>query len=402
MLLQFKFKNYKCFYKETILDLTATQEKNLISTILDVNGNKVLPIIEIHGANASGKSTVLDALHYMFNMIEMSNRIDVNKELLVTPFAFSDKSKNENSEFEISVVLGEYEYRYGFSLNKNGIDEEWLYKKKYFVNTRATQKIMFERCKNKISFGNTYKKYKNIWNLFKNNTDFNTSKLLILSIIAIKEENGIFRDLYNYIVKANFNAESIFNQQKSIDILNQNSSIYSQFEKIVNKFDPCLLGINIDEQQDNFGNTFYNVSGVHKSVNKNQNNILIPLQNESHGTIKMFNIMPTILLNLKNGGLLCIDELDIKFHPLLFKKIVNMYKDRETNKNNAQLIYTAHSTFLFDSSDLRRDEIYLIEKDSLGKSILFSLAEFQNLRIDADYEKKYLTGQFGAIPYEKD
>ncbi|UKI56998.1 MAG: hypothetical protein L6V81_06210 [Clostridium sp.] len=57
--------------------------------------------------------------------------------------------------------------------------------------------------------------------------------------------------------------------------------------KIVNKFDPCLLGINIDEQQDNFGNTFYNVSGVHKSVNKKiKNNILIPLQNESHGTIK--------------------------------------------------------------------------------------------------------------------
>lgn len=109
-----------------------------------------------------------------------------------------------------------------------------------------------------------------------------------------------------------------------------------------------------------------------------------------------------MLLNLKNGGLLCIDELDIKFHLLLFKKIVNMYKDRETNKNNAQLIYTAHSTFLFDSSDLRKDEIYLIEKDSLGKSILFSLAEFQNLRIDAYYEKKYLTGQFGAIPYEKE
>lgn len=180
---------------------------------------------------------------------------------------------------------------HSFSLNKNGIDEEWLYKKKYFANTRSTQKIIFERYKNKISFGNTYKKYKNIWNLFKDNTDFNTSKSLILSINAIKEENGIFRDLYNYIVKANFNAESIFNQQKSIDILNQNSSIYSQFEKIVNKFDPCLLGINIDEQQDNFDNTFYNVSGVHKSVNKNQNNILIPLQNESYGTIKMFNIM---------------------------------------------------------------------------------------------------------------
>lgn len=114
----------------------------------------------------------------------------------------------------------------------------------------------------------------------------------------------------------------------------------------------------------------------------------------------MFNIMPTILKNLEIGGLLCIDELDVKLHPLLFKKIVNMYQDKSVNKHNAQLIYTAHSTFLFNSDDLRRDEIYLVEKDLSGKSKLYSLSEFKNLRVDADYEKKYLTGQFGAIPYK--
>ena len=77
-------------------------------------------------------------------------------------------------------------------------------------------------------------------------------------------------------------------------------------------------------------------------------------------------------------------------------------KDKNLNKNNAQLIYTAHSTFLLNSDDLRRDEVYLVEKDKYGKSSLYSLAEFKNLRVDADYEKKYLTGQFGAIPYENE
>ena len=77
-----------------------------------------------------------------------------------------------------------------------------------------------------------------------------------------------------------------------------------------------------------------------------------------------------------------------------------MYKDKNINKNNAQLIYTAHSTFLFNSDDLRRDELYLVEKDKHGKARLYSLSEFRNLRVDADYEKRYLTGKFGAIPYE--
>ena len=112
--------------------------------------------------------------------------------------------------------------------------------------------------------------------------------------------------------------------------------------------------------------------------------------------------MPAILKNLEIGGVLCIDELDVKLHPLLFKKIVNMYRDKTINKNNAQLIYTAHSTFLFNSDSLRRDQLYLVEKDSLGKAELYSLSEFRNLRVDADYEKKYLSGQFGALPYDNE
>ena len=79
-----------------------------------------------------------------------------------------------------------------------------------------------------------------------------------------------------------------------------------------------------------------------------------------------------------------------------------MYKDKKINKKNAQIIYTAHSTYLFNSDNLRRDELYLVEKNSYGKSTLFSLSEFRNLRADADYEKKYLTGEFGAIPYNFD
>lgn len=399
MLLQFKFKNYKCFYDETILDLMATGEKRHIDSTIDINGNKILPVIEINGANASGKSSTLEALHFMFEMIKMSTRIDVNKDLPANPFAFSNNSKVENSEFEISISLGDYEYRYGFSMNKNGFDEEWLYKKKFSSTTTATQKIIFERNKNLVNFGKSYTNYEKTWNLFSDNINLSTNKLLILSNVAIKEEKGIFRDIYNYINKFDFRVESVFQPQTSVNILYQNNLLYEKFQKIINEFDPCLLGIQIDEVNDSGENKTYKLNGIHKNID-NKNHILLPLQYESDGTIKIFNIMPTILNNLENGGLLCIDELDVKFHPLLFKKIVNMYKDKNINKNNAQLIYTAHSTFLFNSDDLRRDELYLVEKDKHGKARLYSLSEFRNLRVDADYEKRYLTGKFGAIPYE--
>lgn len=399
MLLQFKFKNHKCFYDETILDLTATQEKRHLESTININGNHILPVIAIHGANASGKSSALEALNFMFQFIQFSNRYDTNNDLLTNPFKFSQKKLNENSEYEVSICLGGNEYRYGFSLNRKKIEEEWLYTKKFEQNTKAKQKIIFERANNKVTFGNSYNKYKKIWKLFGNDTNLNTSKLLVLNNTAIKEKTGILRDIYDYICKFNFEIESQFTKT-SINILNQNNSLYKKFQKIINEFDPCLLGIKIESVNTNEGKK-YNISGVHKNIDDPSSKTLIPLYNESDGTIRIFNIMPIILKNLEIGGVLCIDEIDVKLHPLLFKKIVQMYMDKLINKNNAQLIYTAHSTFLFNSNNLRRDQLYLVDKDNLGKSKLYSLSEFRNLRADADYEKKYLSGQFGGIPYEK-
>ncbi len=399
MLLQFKFKNYKCFYDEVILDLMATQEKRHIEKTININGNNILPVIAIHGANASGKSIVLEALNFMFEFIKYSNKIDINSCLPVNPFLFSNKSINENSEFEVSICLGNNEYRYGFSLNKNKIDEEWLYTKKFTSNTKSSQKIIFERNNNKVSFGKSYSKYQKTWDLFGSDINTNENKLLILSNIAIKEKSGILRDLYDYVCKFDFKTQSEF-RKSSIDILNQNDLVYDKFQKFINDFDPCLLGIKIETINTDEG-IKYNISGIHKNIDNKKENILIPLHRESDGTIRMFNIMPSILRNLENGGVLCIDEIDVRLHPLLFRKIVGMYMDRQVNKNNAQLIFTAHSTFLFNSNNLRRDELYLAHKNELGESTIYSLCEFRNLRVDSDYEKKYLSGQFGAIPYEK-
>lgn len=396
MLLQFKFKNHKCFYDETILDLVATREIQNINSIIDINGNKILPIIELHGSNASGKTSLLEAMFFMFDMIKNSSKIDISQDLITFPFAFSNNK--ENSEYEISIVLDGYEYRYGFSMNCHRIEEEWLYKRK-FSSSSTMEKIVFERDKESINFGKAYFKYKKMWELFSKN--INTNKLLVLSNVAIKEDNGLFRNIYNYISKFIFKSSSVLNEQISIDILSGNNLLYDKFQKIINDFDPCLLGIKIEKVNSDILTNAYKISGIHKNIDDDKKQVLIPLQRESDGTIKMFSIMPAIIKNLEYGGLLCIDELDVKLHPLLFRKIVNMYKDKSINKNNAQLVYTSHSTFLLNSDDLRRDEIYLVEKDLNGKSSIYSLSLFKNLRVDSDYEKKYFTGQFGAIPFNQ-
>ena len=110
-----------------------------------------------------------------------------------------------------------------------------------------------------------------------------------------------------------------------------------------------------------------------------------------------------LLYALLYGGTLFIDELDSKLHPLLLRYIVKLFKNKDINKTGGQLIFSSHNLICLDSSDLRRDEIWFIEKQN-QKSTMFSLYDFkeESIRKDLDFGKHYLSGRFGAIPFNEE
>ena len=101
---------------------------------------------------------------------------------------------------------------------------------------------------------------------------------------------------------------------------------------------------------------------------------------------------------------LVIDELDAKMHPLISQYIIELFNNPETNPKNAQLIFTTHDTHLLSQKILRRDQIWFTEKDSKERTDLYSLIDIvlpdgTKPRNDANYEKNYIAGRYGAIPY---
>lgn len=124
---------------------------------------------------------------------------------------------------------------------------------------------------------------------------------------------------------------------------------------------------------------------------------------ESEGTKKYFRLAGPVIDTLENGGTIIIDELDARLHPSLTKNIVELFNTPKVNRKSAQLIFATHDTNLLSACLFRRDQIWFTEKRRDGSTDLYSLAEYKiekgKVRKDASFERDYIRGRYGAIPY---
>jgi AAA15 family ATPase/GTPase len=120
---------------------------------------------------------------------------------------------------------------------------------------------------------------------------------------------------------------------------------------------------------------------------------------ESSGTLKLFSMLPMLIDAFEDGGILILDELDNSFHPHIAELIIKLFNDPKVNKNNAQLIFSTHNVNLMSPEILRRDQIWLTEKQQ-GQTQLSSLEDFDKntVKMDSPFNKWYGDGRFGAIP----
>ena len=116
----------------------------------------------------------------------------------------------------------------------------------------------------------------------------------------------------------------------------------------------------------------------------------------------MFALSVPIINALRNGEIIVIDELENHLHPKLFEHIIKLFNSY-SNKNNAQLIFATHNLTCMNNECFRRDQIWFTEKNSLGESSLFSLADYKindkKIRNDASYSKDYMLGKYGGVPF---
>ena len=400
MLIRFNFKNFKSFKNENCLDMEATSLKEHEYNVAKVYNGEYLKVSAIYGANASGKTNVLQAFDYMKKRILVSDDSKKNS-LIDEENVYSFMINNDPIALEVEILAKNNKiYKYGFELVKDNIISEWLYEKR--VNKFYS---IFEREKNNV---------KNIRNnkiTMLANIDERTLFLNIYS--KIDRNNEDFSSVYDWFVNSTYldlgnpNFERFINNRVSLKILSD-ENYKKELLKFIKTFDSGIEGIkttpdSIEAVKSNNG--IIDIEVIHKGENGELK--ALPFYLESNGTRKMFHLFDFFMDALKNGMVLFVDELDAKLHPLLTRYIINLFHNSDTNKGNGQLIYSTHDTVNLNKETFRRDEIWFAEKDKDGISEIYALSDYileddknagKKVRNDATYNKDYLTGRYGAIP----
>lgn len=419
MIIEFSVGNFRSIKDIQTISFVASP---IVSKYKEVDENntfqatdklKLLKSLAIYGANASGKSNFMMALNVFIHLIDNSVK---NEEILaqsIVPFLLSDETIHEPSYFQIIFIENNVTYRYGFEATGGEIISEWL----LFKHNENTNRESFIFTREKQLFNINDKAIKSI-RKFKNllkgdNPIFRKNSLFLTALAAFNED--LSKKLINYInnIVSLKGLSDRFLRQTVDEWISKDIELREEVLKMLKESDTNIVNIKVNEPSElnmdietakNYNNIVQAgdrkiLTTFHKKNNSNDDVMLYLDIHGSEGTRKMYEIYPFVFFSLKLGTMLVIDEYDARFHPRLSQKIIDLFNNPKTNPKNAQLLVVTHDTNLLSAKTFRRDQILFVEKDKNEASQIYSLAEFKGVRNDASFEKEYLEGRYGAVPF---
>ncbi|MFJ2608690.1 ATP/GTP-binding protein [Streptomyces sp. NPDC091279] len=402
MLLSFRVANHG--------SLREPQELNLVPVYED--NRPALTVAAIYGANASGKSTVLDAYDFFCRAVEGSQaRWLPGAPIERRPFLLDHGSRNEPSTYAADVLIDGVRHVYGFALSDTEIEEEWLY-----VYPKGRKRILFERRGMDVTFGNSLTGERAAAERVMRP---NSLYLSAAAQTAHAQLGAVWETLGMGAVIDDRTRHGLTNDGAVL------TSLYETFEqvgiargdKVLAAADLGVHGVRRGAEDDllvkklGLAERWREApADVKAAASKSlyfahqvgDEEFLLPVKDESAGTKTWLNLVSWALLALWSKRQLWIDEVDVSLHPLLTAKLVKLFQNPELNPRGAQLVFTTHSASLLGTmlgeEVLRRDQIWFVEKKpETGASELFPLSDFKP-RKGENFERRYLAGSYGAVP----
>ncbi|MEI7869320.1 MAG: AAA family ATPase [Candidatus Methylumidiphilus sp.] len=448
MLLRFTIENLFCFAGETVFSMVAGKDEEHSEHkchLRDSYEHEALCAAALYGANAHGKTKLVEAIAFARNLILEGRR--PGQSIPVSTFRLDAEKLGQPSYCEFVIFHLGVEYTYGFLANNTRIEEEWLFARPDGEEVRYFERLTDNQGHTQIEFGsalsslesedNKFIEYvakgtrdnqlflteaiernievlKPIYSWFLNTLTIVPTNREIESLVIRAYEDSDFRNFISSFLKlANTGIDTISIEEKSLNfdklLISKRSKYAFASEEFIKEFENDIadgLASQIESEGRKLseavrpsvnGQMLICLKTVH---NDNQGNAVpFDIDEESSGTQRIMQILPVLADMRETSKVYVVDELDRMLHPLLSRLFLETFL--KLNKNNKnQLIFTTHETSLLNLDLLRRDEIWFVEKARSGSSQLYSLADFEFKPNPAiKLERGYLQGRFGGIPF---
>lgn len=423
ILLRFAFRNHRSFRDEVVFDLTRPSLKTLKLPEGTRWADHVHHVDGVYGANASGKSNLLDALSYALRAIESSASTWLGAPGFPrAPFALAPARLGDPGEYELEFVSRGRRYDYRFSTDAEGICDESL---KVLGKQRWT--ALLKRTRNgKVA------RVGGLTRVARRELALSRAAEMDHEVLA-----PIRRDLVEgFDVYRVGDREVRARLARIVDLLVKGGLEFDELVALARIADTGITRIRVEEREvpEELREFFRRVMQRDKQTTQDMTdtdgdsnqqtgaqdarlarefiarNLAfthgregadLRERDESTGTMAWLALGTAVLDALRNGRVLVVDELGAALHPDLSRIIVDWFEDPDVNATGAQLVFTSHDMSLMGTGSGERDkreQVWLVEKDAEGASELVNLGEFA-LQPRSNVPKQYLEGRFGAVPY---
>jgi AAA15 family ATPase/GTPase len=428
MLIRYTFKNWLSFREEATFSMVASKELQHNDRLARVNkfDLRLLPTAAIYGGNASGKTNFVRSLLFVKNLIVRGTQPDA--PIPVSPFLLDPEAEKEPCTFQFELLIDDLVYDFSFSVMGRSVIEEKLVR----VNS-ASETVLYHRQGQKLTALHGSLKPKDFYRFAFQGTREN--QLYLTN--AVSQNVVEFRPVYDWfknslmLVTPDFPVQNFEEKLEDEALLNEAmglslSQLDTGIDELATESVP-LESLPAPKQVLSMAATAVQSGVPYRIQFKDPNEryvvtreggevvarkvislhtrsdgakVKFDLNQESTGTQRMIDLLPAFIdvASKDSSKVFVIDELDRSMHTLLTRQLLESYLASRDASSRSQLIFTTHDVLLMDQDLLRRDEMWVAERDAQGQSQLFSFAEYKELRNDTDIRKRYLQGRLGGTP----
>ena len=412
-IIDFTIENFKSYREETTFTFEALdsdfRDENLFTARLEDGSElRLLKSAALYGANAAGKSNIIWALKALSYFVKNSREFPVDYLIPFEPYRWDHNGDDTRLALRF-VTRGEI-YRYTVSYNSRAFTSEELNRIE-----KGREVSIFRKVPGRVSIGEGWRST----SLDLSNIEFLPNHLL-LSEMAVREKNDL---QHIYLAMAGMTVEPLLNVinihdrnvRVSREILSgHESELFGRLQALMRISDLGIVGLEMKAHGDDefqfpdsvpteirrqiIDNNRWEFNTFHKDCD--DRDVKMPLEQESTGTQNLFSLGAMVLDVLGRGGFLAYDEMDVAVHPQLFRLLIRLFHSPQSNPHNAQILFTTHNTIIVNETDgiMRADQIWFAEKDSSGRSSLYSAQDFEEISISVPFERWYRMGRFGGTP----